>query len=120
VGACTALQQLCQEDTMHKFSIKPPFPNKGKNINTTFSQMAETIAAPNSSTTVSFAVHGMWSSTCVQNIQEILAKQPGVSLVYVDYAGERVCISFDPRQNTVEHLKKVIDEIGYTIRFINS
>jgi len=102
---------------MHIFSIKPPFLNKGKNISTTFSQMAETIATAHPTITVSFAVHGMWSNTCVQNIQEILTKQPGVTLVDVDYAGERVCISYDPRQNTVEQLKKIIDKIGYSIRF---
>lgn len=103
---------------MPKLLIKPSFWNKGKNTRATFRNMPEKVAVPQPSTTVSFAVHGMWSSTSVKNIQEILAKQPGVTFVHVDYPGERVCICYNPERNSIEQLKKVIDKIGYLIRFI--
>lgn len=108
-----------QEESMRKFFIKPSFSNKGNKTPETPYQMPETVSVLQQPTAVSFSVHGMWSITCVSNIQDILAKQPGVTFVHVDYSGERVCICYNPERNSIEQLKRVIDDIGYIIRFID-
>lgn len=62
-----------------------------------------------------FAIYGGGVScpTCVVNIESWLKDLPGVDEVHVNFGAERVTVSYDPSQVSVDEMQRVIDKAGY-------
>ncbi|HXG85386.1 MAG TPA: heavy metal-associated domain-containing protein [Pyrinomonadaceae bacterium] len=63
--------------------------------------------------TVVIDVEGMTCEGCAAHINETLKKLSGVVSAEADYPKKNVKVVFNPKQITLEQIKKAIDEIGY-------
>ena len=52
---------------------------------------------------------------CVKTINSALGTQPGVDAVQTDIPTKTVYLRFDPTQLSLEQVKAVLDEAGYTV-----
>ena len=73
--------------------------------------VAETESLANK--TVVIEVEGMTCESCAVHISETLKKLKGVVSAEADYPKKNVTVVFNPKQITLEQIKKAIDEIGY-------
>jgi mercuric ion transport protein len=62
---------------------------------------------------VIIAVEGMTCEGCATHINETLKKLNGVVSAEASYQNKNVKVVFNPKQITLEQIKKAIDEIGY-------
>lgn len=60
-------------------------------------------------------IGGMDCTDCSTSIEHILARQPGVHTVSVNYAAERARIEYDAQDTTIEALHALIEGMGYRI-----
>ncbi len=63
--------------------------------------------------TVVIEVEGMTCESCATHINETLKKLKGVVSAEANYPKKNVTVVFNPKQITLEQIKKAIDEIGY-------
>jgi len=63
--------------------------------------------------TVVIDVEGMTCESCAVHISETLKKLKGVVSAEANYPKKNVTVVFNPKQITIEQIKKAIDEIGY-------
>ncbi len=63
--------------------------------------------------TVVIAVEGMTCGGCESHINETLKKLNGVVSAEASYENKNVKVVYNPKQITLEQIKKAIDEIGY-------
>ncbi len=70
-------------------------------------------AAP--ATQVTLKIEGMTCASCAQRIQNTLAKLAGVREANVNFATERVTVSFDEGKVSVEDLVKAVEDLGYGV-----
>lgn len=63
--------------------------------------------------TVIIEVEGMTCAGCEPHINETLKKLNGVASAEASYQNKNVKVVFNPKQITLEQIKKAIDEIGY-------
>jgi len=63
--------------------------------------------------TVVIAVEGMTCEGCAVHINETLKKLNGVVSAEASYPNKIVKVVFNPKQITLEQIRKAIDEIGY-------
>ena len=63
--------------------------------------------------TVVIEVEGMTCESCAAHINETLKKLKGVVSAEANYPKKNVTVVFNPKQITLEQIKKAIDEIGY-------
>ena len=63
--------------------------------------------------TVVIDVEGMTCEGCAAHINETLKKLNGVVSAVANYPKKNVKVVFNPKQITLEQIKKAIDEIGY-------
>jgi Cu+-exporting ATPase len=59
---------------------------------------------------------GVTCPTCVTNIESFVEQLPGIDRVDVNYAAERVTVTFDPEQVSVAEMKSAIESSGYRVR----
>ena len=59
---------------------------------------------------------GVTCPTCVTNIESFVEQLPGIDRVDVNYAAERVTVTFDPEQVSVAEMKSAIESGGYRVR----
>lgn len=52
---------------------------------------------------------------CVKTINGALGTQPGVDTVQTDIPTKTVYLRFDPAQLSLEQVKAILDEAGYTV-----
>ena len=64
--------------------------------------------------TVIIEVEGMTCDGCASHIDETLKKLKGVISAKASYKDKNVIVVYNPNQTTLEKIKKVINEIGYT------
>jgi copper chaperone CopZ len=65
--------------------------------------------------TASFSLGGMSCVSCAQRIEEALRRQPGVMKAQVDFAGREAQIRFNPDALTIDHVRKIVQTLGYRI-----
>lgn len=59
---------------------------------------------------------GMHCPSCAQNIETSIKKIDGVKDAIVNYVNSQVTVFFDKNQVSSEQIKKVINQLGYTIK----
>ncbi|MDG5814165.1 heavy metal translocating P-type ATPase [Chitinispirillales bacterium ANBcel5] len=65
--------------------------------------------------TLSFKVGGMSCTSCAATVEKTLNAIAGVRNATVNFASERVTISYQPNSVTLSDLKKAVSDAGYTI-----
>jgi copper chaperone CopZ len=78
---------------------------------TTMPAAAETESQTNKAVVIE--VEGMTCESCAVHISETLKKLKGVVSAEANYPKKNVKVVFNPKQITLEQIKKAIDEIGY-------
>jgi len=70
------------------------------------------------SSRVEFALRGSGVScpTCVQNVETVLDRVPGVDRVQANFGAERVSVDFDPAQVQVRDLAEAVGSAGYRVQ----
>ena len=63
--------------------------------------------------TVVIDVEGMTCEGCAVHINETLKKLRGIVFAEANYPKKNVTVVFNPKQITLEQIKKAIDENGY-------
>jgi len=58
-------------------------------------------------------IDGMHCGACAAGIQMFVSQMDGVQSVFVDYAGKKGTVEFNPQQVTKEQIVKAIGELGY-------
>ena len=66
-------------------------------------------------TTVSLPVQGMTCAACVTRVEKSLLKLGGVSSANVNLATEKVSLSFDPSQTSLNDLARAVSDTGYQL-----
>jgi copper chaperone len=61
------------------------------------------------------SVPDMSCEHCVKTINGALGTQPGVELVETDLPTKTVYLRFDPTKLSLEQVKAVLDDAGYTV-----
>ena len=64
---------------------------------------------------VDLPIKGMTCTSCAQSIEKNLKKKKGVHSAHVNLATEKVAISYDPIQITLEKIAEAIEETGYQV-----
>lgn len=59
-------------------------------------------------------IEGMHCGACATGIQMLVSQIDGVKSVFVDYAGRKGTVEFDPAKTNREAIIKTIAELGYT------
>ncbi len=80
-------------------------------INRAMPAFSETESPANK--TVVIEVEGMTCESCAAHINETLKKLKGVVSAEANYPKKNVTVVFNPKQITLEQIKRAIDEIGY-------
>ncbi len=62
-----------------------------------------------------FQVEGMSCAACARTIEKVSRKVEGVKEANVNFATEKLTVSFDPSKMKINHLKKDIERAGYKI-----
>jgi len=65
---------------------------------------------------VELALLGANCPTCVTNIESFVEELPGIALVEVNYASERLRVSFDPQRVSLAEIRQVVESSGYRVR----
>lgn len=60
-------------------------------------------------------VEGMSCGHCKAAVEKAVSALPGVELADVDLAAKTLTVKFDRLKTTLEHIKAVVDEEGYTV-----
>jgi copper chaperone len=60
-------------------------------------------------------IEGMHCHRCEKSIQKILAAQPGVAEVEVDFPSGQASVLYDEQLVTVERLLEAVNEAGYRV-----
>jgi len=63
-----------------------------------------------------FDIGGMSCSFCAETIEKSLSKEKGVEEVKVSLAHEEVLVEYDPETSNESELRKLLKDLGYTIR----
>ena len=58
-------------------------------------------------------INGMTCAACAQRIEKITAKLPGVSQASVNFAAEKLAITFDEQQITPQQIQNAVSNAGY-------
>lgn len=61
------------------------------------------------------AVGGMMCGSCAAAVEAVLAREPGVREVGVNFAADAAYIEWDPAQTTLEHLLRKANRLGYQV-----
>src|SRR5919112_2955152 len=78
--------------------------------------MATTHSSPASTTVdVNFPVSGMTCASCVNRVEKVIGKVPGVERAAVNLATERATVSYDPRETTVADIAAAVERAGYGV-----
>jgi copper chaperone CopZ len=72
--------------------------------------MADNIVRDN---LVLIKIEGMHCHRCEESIQKILAQQPGVREVEVDFASRQASVLFDDEKISVSKLMELVNDAGY-------
>ncbi len=62
---------------------------------------------------ISFRVNGMTCASCVNRVEGVLQKQPGVNQVAVNLAAEKASVAFNSEQVKLPTLLQVVKDAGY-------
>ncbi|MCW9003548.1 MAG: heavy metal translocating P-type ATPase [Rhodospirillales bacterium] len=62
-----------------------------------------------------FTVEGMTCATCVNRIEKVLGKKPGIGSVNVNLASERAETTFDPNVVTVKSILESVENAGFSV-----
>jgi Cu+-exporting ATPase len=60
-------------------------------------------------------IQGMHCATCAQTIEKALKKEKGVFGASVNFASEKMKVSYDPKVITLENIAKVVSNLGYKL-----
>lgn len=60
-------------------------------------------------------VEGMSCGHCKAAVEKAVSALPGVKVADVDLAAKTLAVEFDNNQTTLEQIKEVIDDEGYTV-----
>ncbi len=63
---------------------------------------------------IELSVLGMHCASCAVNIEKRLKSTNGVTDVAVNFASETATITYDPKIISIDEVKKIISELGYT------
>ncbi len=63
---------------------------------------------------VELHIEGMHCGACATGIQMLTSQMDGVASSFVDYAGKKGTLEFDPAKVTKEQIIKAIAELGYS------
>ncbi|SIQ87176.1 Cu+-exporting ATPase [Alkalispirochaeta americana] len=75
--------------------------------------MKETEKTPPLVETVTLPVRGMSCASCAAGVEATLKGTSGVSQAAVNFAAEKVSLSFDPREVTLDTLARGVEQAGY-------
>jgi len=64
---------------------------------------------------VNLPIKGMTCASCAQTIEKALKKTEGVQQAHVNFAMEKVALSYDPSRVTPEKIREVIEQTGYQV-----
>jgi Cu+-exporting ATPase len=62
------------------------------------------------------AVGGMTCASCANSIERALSKMEGVEEAVVNFAAEKVSLTYDPAKAATEDFRRVIEDLGYTVK----
>ncbi len=77
------------------------------------SPVDENPSATAATSAVSFGLKGMTCANCAQTIERGIAKLPGVSSAAVNFAAEKLSVSYDPAQLQSANLIAKVEDLGY-------
>jgi copper chaperone len=63
--------------------------------------------------TVTFRIEGMHCEGCARSVAALVANEPGVHEVKVDYPSGEARLAVDPNQVQADHLALLIAQAGY-------
>jgi len=63
----------------------------------------------------SMKINGMTCAACAQRIEKVTAKLSGVSEASVNFASEKLTVSFDEEKVSLEEIQKAVDSAGYQV-----
>ncbi len=66
--------------------------------------------------TLTLPVEGMTCASCVARVEKALKKVDGIGDVNVNFATEKVTLSFDESKTDVEKFKQVVEDAGYILK----
>lgn len=58
-------------------------------------------------------IHGMTCNSCVQSIEGVISKKPGVKSIHVSLANSTGTIEYDPLLTSPETLREAIEDMGF-------
>ncbi|RPI72840.1 MAG: heavy-metal-associated domain-containing protein, partial [Ignavibacteriales bacterium] len=64
---------------------------------------------------ISLPVEGMTCASCVARVEKALKKVDGIEDVNVNFATEKVSLSFDPKMVDEKKISSVVEDAGYKI-----
>lgn len=64
---------------------------------------------------VELKVEGMSCGHCKQAVEKAVMSLPGVTAAEADVAGKRLTVEYEPSQATLDSIKEVVDEVGFTV-----
>lgn len=67
-----------------------------------------------------YIVTGMHCASCARNVEKTVAKLPGVQEAFVNIATEKLKITYDPEQLTIDSLKQAVKSAGFGIEELPS
>jgi len=59
-------------------------------------------------------VRRMTCAACVRSVERAVDKQPGITKASVNLTTEKLQVSFDPDQVTLEHIIQAVSKAGFT------
>jgi Cu+-exporting ATPase len=62
-----------------------------------------------------FQIEGMSCAACARTVEKVSKKLDGVENASVNFATEKLTITFDPSKMKIDHLKKDIEKAGYKL-----
>jgi len=65
---------------------------------------------------LTLSVTGMTCAACARNIERIVKKQPGVTSATVNFATEKLTISFDPAVTPLDTIKMAVKRAGFGLQ----
>ncbi len=66
----------------------------------------------------SFKVEGMDCLSCVQTVEAAVNRMPGITALNLNFTAEKMRVTFDPAQTRLEDFARVIQPLGYTVRWL--
>lgn len=74
----------------------------------------QSLLGKKNATTTRFSVQGMNCNSCVERVQEVIRKLPGIALVQVDLAVGAVAVDHEPDKVTPGQIQQRIASAKYT------